>query len=711
MEDNKITDEASLGLEAPKSDDSDSNRSTRSHVTISTSILKNKNDKLLLPGETTDETKDDDEENSLTLTIFPAPKSKHNEVGPEGRESIGKEQSEVSSKMRIIRISSFFGKNTRDPEPILVTSKRKGIKQDAESESKHVHFKIPRASSQGRFHLFHHKSKILARWHSIMLLPLSYEPWAYPFRLAFCNPGLGLHSTIRILPFDLACDGMFLLDTLFRLFSIVPAGTYPGQDFDIDKFDMIVINYLYHDFARQWLPVIVYYIVTFSIPDDTRWMVLWWVAAIPRLILRTLRLWKYFKAMTVNLDNDVQKLQSFKVGLVVILSSHWVGCMFYWIARLQAFAEDTWVHQMELVIPLYTHQHSAANDYIVCLYKGLNALSTLGYDGGIPNNIAEILSEIVVMALQIYLQGLILGTLLNYLVKRNPMEEAHKEHVAQVAQFLIAKQVPNELRENVTAYFEFQYKKNMQNQAQSLISLPRSLKIKVADANYSGLLEKCAMRGKPMQGCNSQFLHAFMTKLRPVYCMPGEAIVQKDEEGIVHIFDDEDKIIGVIRNDVPDMAPLVGEVAFFLGINYVTTIKARHDGDVQLLVLKKEDSMEIFNNYPEEQLVISENILRTFDLDIDGLPLSGTDEDANDKLKTETKNRIIDSLKLRSQQRFHSLCSSVSAGDADTVKMLIRQGADLNETDYDKRTVLHMACAEGNYKIVEVRSLLALLSP
>ena len=124
---------------------------------------------------------------------------------------------------------------------------------------------------------------------------------------------------------------------------------------------------------------------------------------------------------------------------------------------------------------------------------------------------------------------------------------------------------------------------------------------------------------------------------------------------------------------------------------------------MQLLVLKKEDSIEIFNNYPEEQLVINENILRTFDLDIDGLPISGSEEDANDKLKMETKNRITDYLKLRSQQRFYSLCSSVSAGDADTVKMLIRQGADLNETDYDKRTVLHMACSEGNYKIVEVR--------
>ena len=112
---------------------------------------------------------------------------------------------------------------------------------------------------------------------------------------------------------------------------------------------------------------------------------------------------------------------------------------------------------------------------------------------------------------QIYLQGLILGTLLNYLVKRNPTEEAHKEHIAQVTQFLTAKLVPDELRENVIAYFEFQYKKNMQNQAQRLIKLPRSLKIKVADANYSGLIEKCAQRGKPMQGCNGQFLHVRFT--------------------------------------------------------------------------------------------------------------------------------------------------------------------------------------------------------
>ena len=32
------------------------------------------------------------------------------------------------------------------------------------------------------------------------------------------------------------------------------------------------------------------------------------------------------------------------------------------------------------------------------------------------------------------------------------------------------------------------------------------------------------------------------------------------------------------------------------------TVRARPDGDVQLLVLTREDSNELFNNYPEQVL-------------------------------------------------------------------------------------------------------------
>ncbi len=51
---------------------------------------------------------------------------------------------------------------------------------------------------------------------------------------------------------------------------------------------------------------------------------------------------------------------------------------------------------------------------------------------------------------------------------------------------------------------------------------------------------------------------------------------------------------------MPNIAPILGELAFFIGILQPMTVRARSDGDVQLLVITREDSNELFNNYPEQ---------------------------------------------------------------------------------------------------------------
>jgi uncharacterized membrane protein len=49
--------------------------------------------------------------------------------------------------------------------------------------------------------------------------------------------------------------------------------------------------------------------------------------------------------------------------------------------------------------------------------------------------------------------------------------------------------------------------------------------------------------------------------------------------------DDHDRVKSVIRSDVPNQAPLAGEVPFFLGVNHLNAIQAADDVvDVQLLV-------------------------------------------------------------------------------------------------------------------------------
>ena len=81
-------------------------------------------------------------------------------------------------------------------------------------------------------------------------------------------------------------------------------------------------------------------------------------------------------------------------------------------------------------------------------------------------------------------------------MRRDLVEEDYKKRVIIVEQFLQAKQIPGDLRSQVLNYLQFQHRKNVSNSVLAL-ELPRSLAIKVANAKYSSMLEKCALRGKP----------------------------------------------------------------------------------------------------------------------------------------------------------------------------------------------------------------------
>lgn len=107
-----------------------------------------------------------------------------------------------------------------------------------------------------------------------------------------------------------------------------------------------------------------------------------------------------------------------KFSLILFLSAHWVGCLFFWLARLNHLNEETWVAQFESLMPYFSRSRplphnpcaalvcrcgysprsvpqqggkgdgapwgcrfdaSIAKLYLVCLYRGFNALANIGY--------------------------------------------------------------------------------------------------------------------------------------------------------------------------------------------------------------------------------------------------------------------------------------------------------------------------------------------
>jgi ankyrin repeat protein len=53
-------------------------------------------------------------------------------------------------------------------------------------------------------------------------------------------------------------------------------------------------------------------------------------------------------------------------------------------------------------------------------------------------------------------------------------------------------------------------------------------------------------------------------------------------------------------------------------------------------------------------------------------------------------------------QRVHHLCSAAYLGDLDEIHSIIKKGVNVNGKDYDGRTALHVASANGHFEAVQL---------
>ena len=139
--------------------------------------------------------------------------------------------------------------------------------------------------------------------------------------------------------------------------------------------------------------------------------------------------------------------------MYIISFAHLIGCFYYFLARLHRFDSSTWIQAFEDALPPYDYETSpVVEEYLLVIFKGFCRVASLGYDPGLPGNIPELLWAMCVMFLSVYISSMILGTLLTYLVRRDPMEVAHKDRLEALRHYMTAKHVPPDLYESVIRY-------------------------------------------------------------------------------------------------------------------------------------------------------------------------------------------------------------------------------------------------------------------
>ena len=106
-----------------------------------------------------------------------------------------------------------------------------------------------------------------------------------------------------------------------------------------------------------------------------------------------------------------------------------------------------------------------------------------------------------------------------------------------------------------------------------------------------------------------------------------------------------------------------------------------------LQVLSKQSLGELQSEFPEDINCICHNLRTQFEIGTDQKE-GAKDEENLDKEKLLTKVRILESSKFRKEQQFNFLCKAARQSNLESVVLLARQGADLNQTDYDGRTAM-----------------------
>jgi hypothetical protein len=243
--------------------------------------------------------------------------------------------------------NAVLSKNRVSPEmSILMTPAKRAIRAELQSKGKlkrqrlkKVHFQLPKsAHRRTSVHSLNPNMQFVQRWLMFMVLPLSYEVWAFPYRLALGYPTLNPHDSYSTFVSDALCDAAFALDMLISLITAIPV---PDRDEFVTSFADISWHYFIRTFPYQVLPSAAFWVATSfcarefaavcperfrrglpgvkssgngsetSESADTRWHCIvdsqhwsvwvWWACTVPRLVPRFLRLRSYFKSMERNL--------------------------------------------------------------------------------------------------------------------------------------------------------------------------------------------------------------------------------------------------------------------------------------------------------------------------------------------------------------------------------------------------------------------------
>jgi hypothetical protein len=337
----------------------------------------------------------------------------------------------ISWKMFFARF--FFSaihpeRNAQHLTSILVTAEKR-LALDGKNSSKRVHFKLRKDSEIRTFRPLQPNNIFIQMWLRALLFPIYFDIILFGLRIAFCD--VYKKQNLLYWYLDIVIDLVWGVgDMCVSLITIVPKGFYPQQKNNAHTFREIAKLYWKHRFVRDVGPLALYQVcslILFLLPQDDndqyRWEYFWvWVASMaPRFGHNFYNFFNYFHENVINpkivANQNLKRFQNLKILLILFMSAHLIGCVYFFFARIQGFDQHSWLHAFQRDLPYYEYSGEAAvHDYLLIIFKGFCRLAEIDFDPGMPDSWPEIIFSIFVIFLSVSITSMIVGNILTFLV-------------------------------------------------------------------------------------------------------------------------------------------------------------------------------------------------------------------------------------------------------------------------------------------------------
>ena len=238
-------------------------------------------------------------------------------------------------------------------------------------------------------------------------------------------------------------------------------------------------------------------------------------------LLRILRAARIFQRLESAMEIDYTTLDMVKYLTIVLLTSHWMACLFSMTQSIEE-GEESWLHRSwpEVANPRTDVPHWTL--YVVALYWSVMTATTIGYGDVVPVTNTERLMCTVCMLCGGFMFGYIIGAVGNVITSRNARHAEFCSDMLALNQFLSEGRFEKPLKQRLREFFKWRHSLGDNSKSASLLErMSPSLRgesIKAMDM----WIEKVTI----LQQCPDDFVTQAIMHMERAHFPPGEIIVE-----------------------------------------------------------------------------------------------------------------------------------------------------------------------------------------